>query len=90
MYLEKSLSHFGTPDSWDSAQLADDYLDKLTQLPAELLKKSYSHILEHSKYFPKIADFMEPVRDELSGMKIKLTRLKMALESSVRMQGGSS
>ena len=78
IFIAKSLEQFGTPDNW--AIIFEDYLDELSQIPADLLKESWIHIRRECKFIPKIADFLEPIKDKLLARKIKKTKLEMMID----------
>ena len=71
--LDKTLAHFGLPDNWES--LAPDYMDELSQIPEDLLPEIWIYVRINCKFWPKIADLLETVRDKLSARNIKLLRL---------------
>lgn len=83
--IEKSLKHFGQPDSWD--ELAPDYLDELSQVPTDLLNDVWLHARRNCRFFPKIPDLLDPIRDKISARQFKLMRLKSML-LSLQSKGG--
>ncbi len=81
--ISKSLNQFGTPDNW--ALIADDYLDELSQIPADLLAEIWVYVRRNCKFLPKIADMLENVTDKIAARKIKKMKLEVMLDYARRV-----
>lgn len=79
VFVAKSLHQFGIPENW--ADIAIDFIEELSEIPADLLEESWRHIRRTCRFFPKIVDFIEPIQDELSARRYKAMRLQLVLNS---------
>lgn len=65
--LHSALSLFNPPDNFqDTAKI---YLKALANVPKDLLPVSIEAVSMRCKFFPKPADFLEPVEKEISHRK---------------------
>lgn len=74
--LERAVSHFGAPTNW--ADIAEDYLEELSQVPVALIGKIWPEIRRNNRFFPKIPELLAPIEDDWSNRKHKRLRLLAA------------
>ncbi|MBP2301552.1 hypothetical protein [Azospirillum picis] len=74
--LEKTLALFGAPDNWDD--IADVYLETFEDVPLDLVRQACKAARLRCKWFPKPAELLAPISEELSRRRHCLRRLGAA------------
>ncbi len=74
--LDKTLALFGTPENWDD--LAEIYLETFDGIPFDLVREACKATRLRCKWFPKPAELLAPIAEELSRRRHALRRLNTA------------
>lgn len=75
--LDRTIAvHGQPPESWDD--IAETYLEAFEDVPLDLVLKACKHVRLRCKFWPKPADFLAAISEELEQRRHVLRRLQVA------------
>ena len=95
LVIRSTLPGADEPDEQDRQTILTHYATELGAVPYPLLQKSFQHLRKHWKYktFPKIAEIMEPIKEEMGEieqMYKSLIHLNKLLSHRIKRDTGES
>lgn len=95
LVIRSTLPGADEPDEQDRQTILTHYATELGAVPYPLLQKSFQHLRKHWKYktFPKIAEIMEPIKEEMGEieqMYKSLIHLNKILSHRIERDTGES
>lgn len=73
--VERTLALFGAPENWDD--IADFYLEAFEDVPLDLVQVALKHARKSLKFFPRPAELLAPIREELEERHHTARRLRV-------------